>query len=145
RNFYLSGASELRNGVFDLPSPSSSSADNVTAMTTQLFWDYLAMRLNGAEAGDRRITLVCELPDIEELWTLMLRHGTLSHRAGAEEGADATVTIDRADLNRVILKGATLEELLGDGTARIDGDAAALHDLLGLLDDFDFWFNIVTP
>jgi alkyl sulfatase BDS1-like metallo-beta-lactamase superfamily hydrolase len=145
RNFYLSGASELRNGVFDLPAPSSSSADNVSAMTTQLFWDYLAMRLNGAEAGDRRITLVCELPDIEELWTLMLRHGTLSHRAGAESEADATVTIDRADLDRVILKAATLEELLGDGTARIEGDPAALHDLLGLLDDFDFWFNIVTP
>lgn len=146
RNFYLSGATELRNGVMtDLPTPSTSSPDNVTAMTTQLFWDYLAMRLNGAAAGDRRITLVCELPDIEELWTLMLRHGTLSHRSGADAGAEATVTIDRADLNRVILKAATLETLLADGTARIEGDAGALHDLLGLLDDFDFWFNIVTP
>jgi alkyl sulfatase BDS1-like metallo-beta-lactamase superfamily hydrolase len=145
RNFYLSGASELRNGVLDLPAPNASSPDNVTAMTTTLFWDFLGMRLNGAEAGDRRITLVCELPDIGEVWTLMMRHGTLSHRAGAAADADATVTIDRADLNRVILRAATLDQLLEAGTAKIEGDADALHGLLALLDDFEFWFNIVTP
>ncbi len=145
RNFYLSGATELRNGVLDLPAPSTASPDNVTAMTTELFWDFLGMRLNGAAAGDRRLTLVCELPDVGETWTLMMRHGTLSHRAGADEGADATVTIDRADLNRVILGETDMEALVVAGTAKVDGDAGALRDLLGLLDDFDFWFNIVTP
>jgi len=124
------GASELRNGVLDLPVPSSAGPDNVRAMTTSLFWDYPAMRLNGAKAGDRRLTLACELPDVGETWTLTMRHGTLGHFAGGGESADATVTIDRADLDRVILKATTLEAPLGDGTARIEGDAGALHDLL---------------
>lgn len=145
RNFYLSGATELRNGVLDLPTPNTSSPDNVTAMTTQLFWDFLGMRLKGAEAGDRRITLVCELPDVGETWSLMVRHGTLSHREGAVEGADATVTVDRADLNQVILGTTDFEALIAAGTAKVDGDAQPLHDLLAMLDDFEFWFNIVTP
>jgi alkyl sulfatase BDS1-like metallo-beta-lactamase superfamily hydrolase len=114
-------------------------------MDMPLFFDYLGMRLNGEKAGDRRLTFVCELPDVSEVWTLFLRHGTLGHRTGAEESPDATLTIDRADLNRVILKQVDLESLLGDGTAKVEGDAQALHDLLGLLDDFEFWFNIVTP
>ena len=141
----LSGAAELRQGVRDLPTPNAASADNVTAMSMPLFFDFLGMRLNGAKAGDRRSTIVCELPDAGETWTLMLRHGTLSHHPGGEDGADATLTIDRSDLNQVILKEATLEDLLGSGTAKVDGDAQPLHDLLGLLDEFEFWFNIVTP
>jgi alkyl sulfatase BDS1-like metallo-beta-lactamase superfamily hydrolase len=145
RNFYLTGATELREGVRNLPSPNTASPDNVHAMTVPLFFDYLAMRLNGAAAGDRRSTIVCVLPDIDETWTLMLRHGTLSHRSGADAEADATVTIKRADLNRVILGEVKLEELIEDGTATLDGDAQRLHELLGLLDEFEFWFNIVTP
>ncbi|MBS1889510.1 MAG: MBL fold metallo-hydrolase [Actinobacteria bacterium] len=145
RNFYLSGAAELRQGIRDLPTPNAASADNVTAMSMPLFFDYLGMRLNGAKAGDRRATIVCVLPDSGETWTLILRHGTLSHRPEAVEHADAILTVNRSDLNGVILKTTTLEALLGDESAKIEGDAQALHDLLGLLDEFEFWFNIVTP
>ena len=35
--------------------------------------------------------------------------------------------------------------LLEAGTVTLDGDADAVHDFLGLLDDFEFWFDIVTP
>jgi alkyl sulfatase BDS1-like metallo-beta-lactamase superfamily hydrolase len=145
RNFYLSAATELRNGVRDLPTPNTASADSVRAMEMPLFFDYLGMRLNGAKAGDRRSTLVCVLPDLAESWTLMLRHGTLSHRQGADPDADATLTIDRSDLNEVILGNAKLADLLQSGKAEIDGDQQALHDLLDLLDEFEFWFNIATP
>jgi alkyl sulfatase BDS1-like metallo-beta-lactamase superfamily hydrolase len=145
RNFYLSGAKELRDGVLDLPTPNAASSDNVKAMTMPLFFDYLGMRLNGAEAGDREITIACVLSDIEESWTLLVRHGTLSHRQGARSDADTTVTISRADLGRVILKKTSLEDLVDSADATIEGDAGALHDFLGLLDDFEFWFNIVTP
>jgi hypothetical protein len=30
------------------------------------------------------------------------------------------------------------------GDARVNGNAKALQDVLGSLDTFDFWFNIVT-
>ncbi|MBS1893155.1 MAG: SCP2 sterol-binding domain-containing protein, partial [Actinobacteria bacterium] len=145
RNFYLSGAAELRQGVRDLPAPSAASADNVTAMSMPLFFDYLGMRLNGEKAGDRRLTLVLVLPDIDETWTVMMRHGTLSHRPGAAEDAEATITLARSHLNGVILGTAPLTDQIADGRAQIEGDPKALQDLIDLLDDFDFWFNIVTP
>ena len=145
RNFYLSGATELRQGVKDLPTPHTASPDSARAMEMPLFFDYLGMRLNGAKAGDRRATIVCEMPDVKETWTMLLRHGTLSHHKGAEDGPDATLRIKRSDLNEVILGEVKLEALLRDGTAKVDGDPQALHDLVGLLDEFEFWFNIVTP
>ena len=145
RNFFLTGASELRNGVLDLPAPNTGAADSVRAMSAPLFFDYLGMRLNGQRAGDRRITIGCVFGDVGESWTLILRNGALSHRVGVDPGADATVTLDRADLNAVILGTAPLLDQIADGRASVDGDERALHDLIDLLDEFEFWFNIVTP
>ncbi|HTU16061.1 MAG TPA: alkyl sulfatase dimerization domain-containing protein [Solirubrobacterales bacterium] len=145
RNFYLSAARELREGVKPLPAPSTSSPDTIRAMSTPLYFDYLGMRLNGQRAGDLRKTFVCVLPDLGETWTVMLRHGTLSHRPGESAEADATLTIDRSQLDRVILGQAGLTELAGQGKATIEGDADALNQLIDLLDEFDFWFNIATP
>lgn len=145
RNFHLSGALELREGVKDLPTPNTASPDSVKAMSMSLFFDYLGMRLNGTKAGDRRSTIVCVLPDLEETWTIMLRHGTLSHREGADPKPDATLTINRSGLDEVILGTTLLTDQLDSGTAKVDGDTGALHDLIGLLDNFELWFNIVTP
>ncbi len=145
RNFYLTAASELRNGVLDIAAPSTGTADSVRAMPTSLFFDYLGVRLNGERAGERRITIGAVLPDVGEQWTLLVRNGSLSHRRGLDPAADATVTIDRTNLDEVILGSAPLVDQVADGRARIEGDEQPLHDLIGLLDEFEFWFNIVTP
>lgn len=34
---------------------------------------------------------------------------------------------------------------ISSGEINIEGDREKLQDLLSLLDDFKFWFNIVTP
>ena len=39
----------------------------------------------------------------------------------------------------------TVEDLVAGGAASIEGDVAAVGDFLGLLDTFEFWFDIVTP
>src|SRR5262249_14811409 len=57
RNFYLTAAKELRDGVAVLPTPNTASADSVRSMSPELFFDYLAVRLNGAKAGNRKITI----------------------------------------------------------------------------------------
>jgi alkyl sulfatase BDS1-like metallo-beta-lactamase superfamily hydrolase len=116
----------------------------VRSMSTDLFLDYLGMRLNGSEAGDRRITLGLTMPDVGESWTLMVRNGALSHHEGAGD-ADATVTIDRDHLNDVILGVAPMTDQIERGTASVAGDPQALHDFIALLDGFEFWFDIVTP
>ena len=145
RNFYLSAASELRHGVRDLPTPQTASPDNVKAMSMELFIDYLGVRLNGARAGDRRLTLALGMPDKDEEWTLMVRHGALTHRTGLAPDADVTVIINRSDFDKVMLQITPLPDLIAAGEAKLEGDPQALVEFIGLLDEFEFWFNIVTP
>ena len=55
RNFYLTGAKELREGVKQLPAPNTASPDTVRAMSLDLFFDYLGVRLNGPKAAGKTI------------------------------------------------------------------------------------------
>ena len=45
----------------------------------------------------------------------------------------------------MILGSVPLDQQIAEGRATIDGDEQALHDFVGLLDEFEFWFNIVIP
>ena len=145
RNFCLTAAKELRGGVAPLPTPNTSSPDSVRSMSSELFWDYLAVRLNGAKAGGRRITINVHFPDLQTDYALMLRNGALSHRTGTHENPDVTVTIARSQFDNIVLGQTTLPDQIAAGTAQLQGDEAALHQFIGLLNTFDFWFNIVTP
>ncbi|VUS63899.1 Putative alkyl/aryl-sulfatase YjcS [Klebsiella pasteurii] len=51
RNFYLTGAQELHNGVVKGPTPNTASPDTVRAINPEIFFDYLAVRINGEKAG----------------------------------------------------------------------------------------------
>jgi alkyl sulfatase BDS1-like metallo-beta-lactamase superfamily hydrolase len=51
RNFYLTGAKELCDGVMQLPAPNTSSRDTVSSMSLEMFFDYLGVRLNGEKAA----------------------------------------------------------------------------------------------
>jgi linear primary-alkylsulfatase len=145
RNFYLTAAQELRQGVAELPTLRPDSVETLRAMSPELLWDFLAVRLNGAKAGAQRITINMTFPDLGESYCLMVRNGALSHRSGLDAGADVSFTIDRRDFDMVLLGKASAPELIARGSARIDGDATALQRFVGLLDTFEFWFNIVTP
>lgn len=79
-------------------------------------------------------------------YKLELENGVLNHTANAEaKDADATVTLNRDTLNKIILKEVTLKQAQDNGDIKVTGDAAKLDAMLGYMDKFEFWFNIVTP
>lgn len=146
RNFYLTGAQELRSGVAQLPTPDTASPDTVRAMTPEMFFDYLAVRLNGPKAGDATALLNFDFGGDAGQYLLELGNGVLNHTAGiTSDKADATVKLSRDTLNKIILQQVTLDQALKAGDVTIDGDESKLKELVGYLDSFDFWFNIVTP
>jgi alkyl sulfatase BDS1-like metallo-beta-lactamase superfamily hydrolase len=146
RNFYLTGAKELRDGVLELPTPNTVSPDSVRAMTLDTFLDYLGIRLDGPRAAGKRITVNLALTDTGDTAVLFLANGSLSHSIGRQDpGADATLEMARAALDDIILGAATVPDLIDAGSTELRGDVDAVHDLLGLLDTFEFWFNIVEP
>lgn len=69
-----------------------------------------------------------------------LENGVLNHTAGVEASdADATITLSRDVLNKIVLKATA------KGDVKITGNEEKLNELLGYMDNFEFWFNIVTP
>lgn len=146
RNFYLTGAKELRSGVTPLPTPNTASPDTVRAMSLDMFFDYLAVRLNGPKSGNAKAVLNFDFGDTGGKYKVELENGVLNHTANAEaSNADTTITLSRDTLNNLILKQTTLEKAVAAGDVKITGSSDKLKEVLGYLDNFEFWFNIVTP
>lgn len=146
RNFYLSGAQELRNGVVRAGAPSTASPDTVRAMSLDLFFDFLGVRLNREKAGDEKITLNFDFGEADGKYLVQLENGVLNNTPGQQaEAADATITLERASLDGIVLGETTLDKAIADGKIKVTGDSAKLGQLMSMLDNFEFWFNIVTP
>ena len=115
-------------------------------MDLDLFFDYLAMRLKGPEVADKHITLNFDFTDLKQKYTLEMVNGVLNHTEGAQaKDADATITLTRDTLNKLMLKQTTLKDAEGSGELKVQGDQGKLDELMSYMDNFDFWFNIVTP
>lgn len=146
RNFYLTGAKELREGVTQLPTPNTASPDTVRAMSLDLFFDYLGVRLNSQKAGDTKLTFNFDFGEKDGKYLLQLENGVLNNTAGRQaDNADATITLTRDSLNGIVLGETTLDKATADGSVKVTGDNAKLGQLVSMLDNFEFWFNIVTP
>jgi alkyl sulfatase BDS1-like metallo-beta-lactamase superfamily hydrolase len=146
RGHYLTGAQELRFGTPSIPIGGTATADTVRAMSLELLFNYLAMRINGPAAAGKRITLNLLFTDTGEEAVLELRSATLNHSLGRQaEGADATVRLARRDLDAVIVGETTLVAEAERGTIEVEPDLAPLAALVELLDEFDLWFNVIEP
>jgi alkyl sulfatase BDS1-like metallo-beta-lactamase superfamily hydrolase len=146
RNFYLTGAKELREGVNPFQIPITTTPDSIRAMTLDMFFDYLGVRLNGPKAADKNITLNFDFTDTKEKYVLSLRNGVLNHRPQTQvEDADASIITTRAELNKWILGESTMDQEIKSGAVKIEGKMEVLGELLALMDTFNVWFNIVTP
>jgi alkyl sulfatase BDS1-like metallo-beta-lactamase superfamily hydrolase len=146
RNFYLTGAKELREGVGTTGIPATASADVAVAMSIEMVFDYMAVRLNGPRAEGRSISIGIDFTDTGEEHLLTVRNGVLNHAGGKRKRTpDAALTLTRTALNDIILQKSTMQEKLSSGEIGIKGDPGKLTELFGLMDDFDPLFNIVTP
>ena len=145
RNFYLSGARELRAGVKAMPTPNTASPDIIKNMTPTMMLDYLAVRLNPKKAAGKKMKIGFNFTDINELYTLFLENSTLNNRIGLEDDADTTIVTTRATLDNIMLGELTIDKGIKSGAIKVEGIKGKFKELQGMLDDFEFWFNIVTP
>jgi alkyl sulfatase BDS1-like metallo-beta-lactamase superfamily hydrolase len=141
RDFYLTGASELRNPRPPTIEPRQGALGQLRSLPADALLESLAVRLNGQKAGEAAITFTAHFPDVGESFAVSVENAVLHHKPGAE-GPLARLT--RGDLVDLVTGSLSLETALQEGRLAGDG-ASALGDLLALLDRFDFWFEIVTP
>ncbi|MCT2593138.1 MBL fold metallo-hydrolase [Streptomyces sp. N2-109] len=146
RNFYLTGALELRHGPIGTPT-STVAPDLLAALTPDQLCDALAIRVDGPRAWDADITVRFDLRSGDPL-TLRLRNGVLTHVTGTGPAAadpDVEITLDEATLRAVLLGTASPHELSGRTGIQVTGDPGKLAELLGHLSTPDPGFAIVTP
>ncbi|AZO90866.1 alkyl/aryl-sulfatase [Stutzerimonas stutzeri] len=144
RNMYLTGAMELRNGV-PPHAGTSVSVDMVRAMSPQMFFDFLAVRLDSEKAAGHDLTLNWTFEDLNKDFNLTLRNGVLTHRAGLNAQADASVTMSKATLEQISLKQLDIPTAIQKGLIKLQGNGKKLGELMTSLDTFAPQFNIVTP
>ena len=146
RNAYLLGALELRKGRPDTTARAPVSPDLVRGMSLDLFFDYLAVRLNGDRAEGERAVLNWVFPDLDRRYVLTLRNCALTYLPDRQaERPDATITLARPVLDRLVLRELTIEAALAQGLATVAGDPAPVARLFGLLDDFALMFDVIEP
>ena len=145
RNFFLMGARELREGIAGTPT-ATAPPDILRRLTVSQLLDAMAIRLDGPRAWDQHLRIDWVLTDPDEQHAITVRNGVLRHRPGRHDPeADAGLVVEREALNLLLLRTADLGELAESGRLRLEGDGAKLGELLGLLDEPDPGFAIVTP
>ncbi len=141
RNFFLSGATELRVGKFGTPTQSASPT-MLAQLTPEQMFDTFAINVNGPRAWDLNLAIDVTFRDVAANYRLALRNGVLVHRKVAADPGTAQATVTLANKLRLLAFAA------GDTSSpgvEVTGDATALPTLLSVVDRPDPAFNIITP
>jgi alkyl sulfatase BDS1-like metallo-beta-lactamase superfamily hydrolase len=144
RNSYLSGALELRSGIPQGAQIDSAGPDVIRAMSTELFLDFLGIRMDGRKAEGMEFTINLITPDNGEKFLVELSNATLNNIEGfLADDPDLTITINRSDLETVMMGAKTLEAQIADGTAKAEGNTEILKQLASTMVVFDPQFEIL--
>ena len=145
RSVYLQGAYELRNGTPSAGGTNTASPDIIKNMPPEMLFDYLAVRILPEKAAGKNYTININFTDLDEEYTLYIENSVLNHTSVLSDQPDVSLTLTKETLDEVQLGEITLEQAIADGQIKLKGDPKVFSDFVGMLDTFNFWFNIVTP
>lgn len=144
RNTFLQGAFELRNGQPGGVAPRTTGPDVVRAMSTEQWLDFLAISIDPQRAEGIRFTIHLLTPDNGERYVVEMSNATLTSVKGfSAKQPDLTITVDRADLNQVMMGQATFDDLIEAGKAKFEGDRTGFDQLRSILVPFTPDFEIL--
>ncbi|MDA0279071.1 MAG: MBL fold metallo-hydrolase [Proteobacteria bacterium] len=144
RNVFLSSAQELRNGAPAVAAARGTSPSLARAMTTTQWWDAVATRVDSGLADGTNFTMNFSSPDTQQNFVVEMSGGTLSNIEGyLSDDADVTITMNRSDLETVIMGQETLASQLQAGVGTVTGDQAVLLQLASVLVTFNSSFEVM--
>jgi alkyl sulfatase BDS1-like metallo-beta-lactamase superfamily hydrolase len=146
RDFYLTGANELRGSTRGLEQQPLTPIDIVSSMPTSLFFDALAVRLNSEKAAGDDSVLNFVFSDIGETHVIELENAVLHHALGSPDpDANTTVTMTRDTWNKLIANQTTLQKEIVGGGIEVEGSVIDLVQFFAMLDEQNPAFGIVLP
>ena len=145
RDFYLTGAMELRFPRPPSDVPRVGAGGQIRGLPPEQLLDSLSVRLNGERAGAQALAVNLRFTDAKVDYLVTVENAVLHHYATRRDPAAATVSLTGPVLAKMVLGEATFAQVCEAGEASVAGDGAGFQTLLDLLDRFDFWFEIIAP
>ena len=142
RNFYLTGAQELEQGI--KPSEPASAAGIAANLTASMLLDSMSVRL----VPDRAIapmTIAFEIPDTKERHLVTIGNGVMLHEKRVTDAAQATLVVPRRALIGLIGGAVKAPDLIAAGQLEIKGDLAVLQRFMTLFQPPKPDFPLVAP
>jgi alkyl sulfatase BDS1-like metallo-beta-lactamase superfamily hydrolase len=113
-------------------------------MSTEQWLDFIAISMDPKKAEGIKFTINLVTPDNGEQYVVELSNATLTTIKGFQaKNADLTITVDRADLNQVMMGEASFDDLIKAGKAKFDGDRTGFDQLRSILVLFTPDFEIL--
>ena len=128
-------------GSFGSPTVVGSS-DILAQLSPDLFFDALAIQVNGPRAWEHDLAVRWYFPDLQTAYRTTLHNGVFTHVKDGSGDVQLTMTVPSAALGG--LAAGALEQAVAAGLT-MDGDQATLQSLLSVLDPGDPGFNIIEP
>ncbi|MGB5544248.1 MAG: alkyl sulfatase dimerization domain-containing protein [Gammaproteobacteria bacterium] len=144
RNSFLAAALELRSGIPEGASAKTGGPDLIRAMTTDLYLDFLGIRMDSDKADGMAFTINLLTPDNGEEFVVEMSNAVLTNIKGQQASdPDLTLTIDRVDLEPVMMGAVTFDQQIDAGKVKVEGNREVLEQLKSTLIQFELGFEIM--
>jgi alkyl sulfatase BDS1-like metallo-beta-lactamase superfamily hydrolase len=144
RNSFLAAALELRSGIPEGASPKTMGPDVVRAMTTDLFLDFLGIRVDSKKAEGMAFKINIDMPDKGEQFVLEMSNAALTNIKGQQaDDPDLTITVNRSDLEPVMVGETTFDDQIKTGKAKLKGNRDVYEQLKSTLVQFELGFEMM--
>ena len=151
RDFYLTGAQELRHGHPGSNPGHGPSPETVAAISPEQLVDAFGVRLDGLRAAERSWVVDVTITDRGERVRFGVSNGAVHHLPVAGDVSldpAAGVVVLRADhaaFGALVFGAAEVDDLMAAGTLEVSAGRDDLVELLVVCDRFSLMFPIVTP
>ena len=145
RNFYLTGALELREGAPSKGMPRDGLIDMLSQTPIERFLEAMAASLNASKAEGQKLKINLVFSDTKQSFVLSLENSVLHHvQARPDQSANATLTLTQPFFIKMVLDQAGAKDLLLSNQTKIEGSKIDLALFFSMLDKAPGNFSIVT-
>lgn len=146
RDFYLTGAYELRHGKPDEGISPAVMKEVLMKTPVANFFDSMSVRLKADDAAGKQLTVKVHFTDLNESHLLSLNNSVMHHKKVPHNTpADATLNLTQPLFVKIIIGEAGLKDTLFGDELSVEGSKLDLISFFSMLDKPDGTFNIVTP
>jgi len=148
RDFYLTGAYELRHGSPEEGINPAIMKDVLIYTPIDKFFDSMAVNLNGPDAEGKNLSIKINFTDLEQSYLLLLENSVLRYKhlqLNNDDIADATLNLTHPLFIDIIVGDAGLNDTLFGDKLSIEGSKIDLINFFSLIEKSEGVFNIVIP